>query len=252
MQATVSESGRANGTVESLEEIISIAEEYPQYDCFSIASVIDTDWKDTALPYFEHGGVNPWGGIEALLTHSLSLLLNKPVVHSPMNSDIEEATYLFGTVNPRIAAECISITYLNCTLKGLMQAPLIQPIYKKDYINQNMLTVEDVDCIVIPDGCIGLSLLAALEQEITVIAVRENHNIMHNQLTLLPWNKDQFYLVNNYWEAAGIMQALKAGIRPRSVREKTDGRCCDEKTDGRCCDEKVIDGVSNLSTCRLQ
>jgi hypothetical protein len=60
--------------------------------------------------------------------------------------------------------------------------------------------------------------LAALEQGIPVIAVRENKNLMENDLTSLPWSKDQLYIVDNYWEAAGVMAGLKAGIDPRVVR----------------------------------
>jgi len=40
---------------------------------------------------------------------------------------------------------------------------------------------------VIPDGCVGLPTLAALEQGIPVIAVKENKNRMKNDLTKLPF-----------------------------------------------------------------
>ena len=82
----------------------------------------------------------------------------------------------------------------------------------------DVLTAEDVSCLVIPDGCIGLPTLAALCQGIPVIAVRENHNLMKNDLSALPWAPDQLHIVENYWEAAGVMGALRAGIAPESVR----------------------------------
>ena len=81
-----------------------------------------------------------------------------------------------------------------------------------------MLTVEDISCLVIPDGCIGLPTLAALEQGIPVIAVRENRNLMRNDLSQLPWAHGQLHLVENYWEAAGVMAAMQAGIDPQAVR----------------------------------
>jgi hypothetical protein len=71
---------------------------------------------------------------------------------------------------------------------------------------------------VIPDGCIGLPTLAALEQGIPVIAVRENRNVMRNDLARLPWDTGRLYVVDNYWEAAGVMAALRAGMAPFSVR----------------------------------
>ena len=41
---------------------------------------------------------------------------------------------------------------------------------------------------------------------------------MKNDLACLPWSPGQFHLVENYWEAAGVMAALKAGIDPKAVR----------------------------------
>lgn len=81
-----------------------------------------------------------------------------------------------------------------------------------------VFTASDVSCLVIPDGCLGLPTLAALQQGIAVIAVQENRNLMKNDLTLLPWRTGQFWRVQNYWEAAGVLAALKGGIAPESVR----------------------------------
>ena len=81
-----------------------------------------------------------------------------------------------------------------------------------------MFTASDVSCLVIPDGCLGLPTLAALEQGIPVIAVRENRNKMKNDLSSLPWASGQFHQLENYWEAAGVIAAMRAGIDPVSVR----------------------------------
>ena len=70
----------------------------------------------------------------------------------------------------------------------------------------------------IPDGCVGLPLLAAVEQGIPVIAVRENENRMSNDLRELPFKPGQLIVVNNYLEAVGAMQALRAGVALDSVR----------------------------------
>jgi hypothetical protein len=72
--------------------------------------------------------------------------------------------------------------------------------------------------LVIPDGCLGLPTLAALEQGIPVIAVQENFNLMKNDLSALPWAQGQFHQVDNYWEVVGVIAAMRAGIDPASVR----------------------------------
>ena len=67
--------------------------------------------------------------------------------------------------------------------------------------HHSVLTAEDISCLVIPDGCVGLPTLAALEQGIPVIAVQENKIIMRNDLTSLPLKSGQLQRVDNYWEA---------------------------------------------------
>jgi hypothetical protein len=122
-----------------------------------------------------------------------------------------------GIVDPRMAAEAVSTTFLQCTLKGLRQSPRI--VTDLDAMQRSgVFAVEDISCLVLPDGCLGLPTFAALEQGITVVAVRENLKVVNNDLTQLPWAPGQFYQVENYWEAAGVLTALKAGIEPGSVR----------------------------------
>jgi hypothetical protein len=80
------------------------------------------------------------------------------------------------------------------------------------------MTASDVSCLVIPDGCVGLPTLAALEQGIPVIAVRENKNIMQNSLADLPFKDGKLFIVDNYLEAIGVMTAIKAGLALDTVR----------------------------------
>ena len=122
-----------------------------------------------------------------------------------------------GIVDPRMAAEAVSLTFLQCTLKGLQRSPRI--ITDPNAMQRpGVITAEDVSCLVIPDGCLGVPTLAALEQGIPVIAVRENRNLMRNDLTVLPWAAGQLHVVENYWEAVGVMAAIKEGIAPEATR----------------------------------
>ena len=122
-----------------------------------------------------------------------------------------------GLVEPRLAAEAVSFTFLQCMLKGLHRSPRIVR-HPKHMGESGIFTASDVSCLVIPDKCVGLPTLAALEQGIPVIAVRENDNLMHNDLEVLPWATGQLHIVENYWEAVGVMSALKAGVVPGSLR----------------------------------
>ena len=212
-------SGSAAGTVDGLDRVRAVLDEYAgTYDAMAIASVIEVD-IEYHEEYFHSDGsmINPWGGVEAMLTHALSMLHNIPTAHSPMLENFTVANFDLGLVDPRLAAEAVSLTFLQCMLKGLQRSPRI--VTDPDIMREaGIFTAADVSCLIMPDKCIGLPTLAALEQGIPVIAVRENANLMQNDLQALPWAPGQLHVVENYWEAVGVMTALKAGIAPNSLR----------------------------------
>ena len=214
-----SESGRAVGRIDGFNALTAVLDEYEgEYDAVALASVIYVPFS-YHTEYFDKKGemVNPWGGVEAMLTHTISEFYNIPSAHAPMFENQQIANMDPGIVDPRMAAEAISVTFLQSVLKGLQRSPRIITD-DKAMNHRNVLTASDVSCLVIPDGVIGLPTLAALEQGIPVIAVRENRNIMRNDLTALPWATSQLHIVENYWEATGVLAAMKAGIAPESVR----------------------------------
>ena len=219
MTAKFVNSGRAAGEVEGLERLCAVLDEHQgEFDALAIASVIEVD-DQYHEDYFHNDGsmINPWGGVEAMLTHAVSLLYEIPAAHSPMLENHKVADFDLGLVEPRLAAEAVSLTFVQCMLKGLQRSPRI--ITGTDAMGTpGLITAADVSCLIIPDNCVGLPTLAALEQGIPVIAVAENENLMQNDLALLPWAPGQLHRVENYWEAAGVMAALKAGIAPAALR----------------------------------
>jgi len=219
MFSEYSDSGRAIGRIDNLEHCLHVLKESEgTYDAVALASVIRVP-REYHLDYFRSEGnmVNPWGGVEAMLTHTISSLLDVPTAHSPMFESRTVENLEAGIVEPRMSAEAVSLSFLQCILKGLQKSPRI--IRDESlFARPDVFSVEDVSCLVIPDGCLGLPTFAALEQGIPVIAVRENRNLMRNDLSQLPWKKGQFIQVDNYLEAVGVMNALKAGVTLESVR----------------------------------
>ena len=214
-----SDTGRASGHVEGVGGLIeTLKRARGEYDAVALASVVEVP-PHYHYDYFTSGGemINPWGGVEAMLTHAVSAILDIPTAHAPMMESDDIAAVDPGIVDPRMAAEVISITFIQSVLKGLQRAPSIITDDSR-FARSDVITAEDISCLVIPDGCLGLPTLAALKQDITVIAVKENRSLMRNDIAGLPWNAGRFYMAENYWEAAGIAAALKAGLDPRSVR----------------------------------
>ena len=230
MKARYSSSGTAVGKIEGLERLCEVwLNHRSEFDALAIASVVEVP-KAFHWDYFHSTGemVNPWGGIEAMLTHGISMLFNIPSAHAPMMETLEVANLNVGVVDPRMSAEAVSTCFLHCVLKGLHKSPRIITD-RMLFTHPGVLTAADVSCLVIPDGCVGLPTLAALEQGIPVIAVRENRNRMKNDLEKLPFASGKLFIVDNYLEAAGIMTALKAGIAVSAVRRPLQETkvCCE-------------------------
>jgi Protein of unknown function (DUF3326) len=144
-------------------------------------------------------------------------LLGVPTAHSPMIESEEIESIDPGIVDPRMAAEAVSLTFLQSILKGLQRSPRLvnDPEAMR---HPSILTARDIACLITPDGCLGLPVLAALEQGIKVIAVRDNGHLMHNDLAALPWAPGQFCVVENYFEAVGVLCAQRAGLALDALR----------------------------------
>ena len=210
-------SGSAGGTIHGIENIWEILDaRRGEFDAVALSSVIEIPADLHSSYYYQKGDlINPWGGVEAMLTHAISLKYGVPSAHSPMLESRAISELDVGVVDARMAAEVISVTFFQSVLRGLQRSPLI---VGKEMAVRGGLGAESISCLIIPDGCLGLPTLAALQQGIKVIAVRENANIMRNDLSLLPWNEGQFFQVENYWEAVGVTNCLRMGIDPYSVR----------------------------------
>lgn len=203
----LSKSGRAVGTLEDMENLFEAIDKYGAcYQAIALSTHIerDTAWYReyfNASREYQDVAVNPTGGIEAMMTHAVVELFNKPCAHAPApQKDIQH----HGVFEPRLAAVSGSIRHIHCLLKGLHKSPRIVS-YEKG------LNAEDVSCVLIPDGCVGLPVLACMEQGIPIIAVR-NRNIMKNDLDELDFEHGKFFRADNYLEAVGIMHMLKQGI----------------------------------------
>lgn len=194
--------GRATGDVYGWEELVEQVWHW-EFDALAISSVIEVD-DGVGVQYFKNGGINPWGGVEAKASKLIASKLDMPVAHAPIENDsVAEQNEIFhNIVNPAMGAEAISSCYLHCVLKGLHQAPRIG----------KGLSVEDVDCMVTPIGCVGTPHHACLEAGIPIIAVKENTTVLDDPTPA------EFIVVENYLEAAGHLMSMRAGIVPSAVR----------------------------------
>ncbi len=195
--------GRATGNVLGWKELVEQVSHY-SFDALAIHTPIEVS-RGIVLDYFRNGGVNPWGGVEALGSKLIATALNKPVAHAPTDTTTpeDEELYFFNEiVDPRIAPEDISKCFFHCVLRGLNKAPRIG----------KGISVRDIDFMVSPYGCWGEPHKACEKFGIPIIMVRENKTILNEKIP------DHCIVVDNYWEVAGIVMSMKSGIHHLSVR----------------------------------
>ena len=116
MEAYFAEGGAATGTISGAQEAADhlIGLNKP-FDAVAVFSQIDMK-LEMAMKYLEEQGVNPWGGVEAKLTRIMTDMLKVPCAHSPYGHTLDNVNDI---VDPRIAAEMVSVTYAFCVLNGL-------------------------------------------------------------------------------------------------------------------------------------
>ncbi len=198
MKAYIKE-GKATGEVSGVNEMADQLRGY-DYDALAIMTEIKVD-KEVSDNYFKNGGINPWGGIEAKTSRMASALVRKPVAHAPVDT-----TLIIGNgaiVDPRMAAEMVSVCYSHCILKGLFKAP--------QYGSEIMMN--DIDCLVSP-MCTGVPHAYCQSNNIPIIFVKDNVTYSAGEMKHY---KDNVYYVDNYLEAAGLISAMKIGITRESV-----------------------------------
>lgn len=202
MTAEFAPDGSATGIIEGAQEAAEYLRTIDKaFDAVAILSKIDMP-NEMAETYIAGQGVNPWGGVEAKLTRIMTDILKVPCAHAPFGHTLDDFNEI---VDPRMAAELVSVTYGFCVLKGLHQAPEITD-------GSYGITVDDIDALVSPVNCFGTPHKECIKREIPIITVKENDPIVELQWTgpTLP--------VENYMEAAGMLLAIREGIKFGSLR----------------------------------
>jgi len=196
--------GLATGDVVNWEPLVEQVKRH-EFDALGIATPITVD-EATLKRYFEVGGVNPVGGVEAVASKLISTALDKPVAHGPVDYAMPGFTEI---VDPRKAVEVVTMNFIHCLLKGLNKAPRLGKVKRN-----GALGAEDVDVMISPYGCLGEPHEACLERGIPIVVVRENRSVLNKYED----GDKRFIFVENYLEAAGLLMSMRAGVHPSSVR----------------------------------
>ncbi len=160
----------SSGVVGCEKTLLKSAKSLINKGCNAIAVVCYFGSDTDSIEYESGVGVDPIGGIEAVISHYLSKELMCPVAHSPAFSTIDILTSIS---NPKTSSENISSTYLPCILDGLIKAPKI--------VKKGTLKNKDIKALIVPYGAFGgIASIAALENNIKIVSVQ---NKMHSHIS---------------------------------------------------------------------
>ncbi|MCK4429085.1 MAG: DUF3326 domain-containing protein [Candidatus Aenigmarchaeota archaeon] len=215
-KAVLRESGAFGGEVKNPKTFLDAAKELIDKgaDAIAVATYISVSMDDLDA-YFRCELPNPYGGVEALISHTISREFGVPSAHAPIVPQSEKEAFLAkGVVDPRIAGEVVTPAYLGSVLRGLQYAP--HPV-SRSMFDRASLGLEDVRAVVVPYTCCGgIPVLAAQKYGVPVIAVKENKTVL--DVTPEKLNMKNVIIVDTYIEAFGILLTMKAGVSLESVR----------------------------------
>lgn len=164
----IENSGISTGAVKNLDTIKSSAQNLIRKGCNAIAIVCH--FPDEQGDNYSKGvGVDPVGGVEAIISHYISKELQVPCAHAPAFSSLDIDTTI---VDARCSAEYITPTFLPCILIGLSQAPQIS--------TKNGISINDLDFLVVPYGALGgIPIMESSVREIPIYAIKENNTVLN-------------------------------------------------------------------------
>lgn len=201
--------GQFCGEVEDIAPLLGVAKKliYSHHvDAIAISTHIQVSEKH--IRQHQKGLLpNPYGLLEALLSHSVTEAFNIPAAHAPMLTKKEMEYFLFHSFNsnPRSALENISSAYLGSVLLGLDTAPRLMKH------GEGAIKLEDVKVLVIPSNCLrSVPVAWAIKYNIPIIQVRENKNIFKS----LKQNQEEGCLnVETYEDAIKEVLRLRKKVR---------------------------------------
>lgn len=173
--------GKLNNSTVLLESAFKLIKKGAQ--AIAVVCYFDEDSEDEN--YSSGSGIDPIGGIEAVISHLIAKEFKIPVAHAPAFCNIDISTKI---ENPKVSSELISSTYLPCIMQGLSIAPRIG-IHEK-------ITNKDVEYLIVPNDSLGSSaVLSSIKNRTKIITVNNKTvlNITGKKLNFKPWNNFESY-----------------------------------------------------------
>lgn len=169
VQFYLNKEGISVGSVKNISTLEYSCSKLIDKGCDAIAIVCMFDEPESDNENYSNGiGVDPVGGVEAIISHDISKKFKIPCAHSPAFKDYQIQPAL---INPKSASEYITPTFLPCILLGLANAPKITTDLNTG------INIRELDYLIMPYNSLGSTpVFEALNRNIKVYAVKENQS----------------------------------------------------------------------------
>lgn len=165
----IDNSGISTGSVKNLNTLLKAGKELINKGCNAIA-IVCLFPEDESEDYSDGIGVDPVGGVEAIISHYISKELEVPCAHAPAFKSLEIPTEI---VDARCSAEYITPTFLPCILIGLSNAPVICSI-------DEGITIDNVKFLAVPHNALGgIPVLEMNKRNKKIFAVKQNSSVLN-------------------------------------------------------------------------
>ena len=169
VEFNMEESGISTGSLTNPQTLLETAKSLLAKGAEALAIVCMFENPEDENPDYQNGlGVDPVGGVEAIISHFISKELKVPCAHSPAFDDLEITTEL---IDGKSASEYITPTFLPCILLGLSNAPKLTAT--------GGISVNELDFLIMPHNCLGSTpVFECLKRNIPVYAIEENLTVL--------------------------------------------------------------------------
>ena len=181
------ENNISSGCLKNPDTIIEAARKLIKKGAEAIAIVCYFNEDTEDINYSNAKGVDPIGGVEAIISHLITKTFKIPSAHSPAFKDVDISEKI---ENPKVASEMISSTYLPCIIQGLDIAP---KIHKK---NKGKIKNIDVKYLIVPYDAVGSpAVLSCIENNIKIITIKNKTtlNVTPEKLNFKPFMHFESY-----------------------------------------------------------
>lgn len=208
IQPAISKHGFSTGKINNLDTLIDEALKLKSIGVTAIAICSAIPDIELNKDYISGKGVDPIGGIEAIISHLISAVCGIVSANAPVLVNSENVNY--KEISPLSGSEYIAKSFLPSVISGLRYAPIIQ---NSNSIQSDLISFRNLSKIIAPYNGFGSAGIFSLNDYFKgkdkILLIKENITC----LDVNPFHLNtEFVVANTYKELISKENVEKLGI----------------------------------------